>query len=378
AEPVMGLPTPPPVGAISLFQPRDYLGEGNFRPLDRTSQLLAAAAELALRDSGCTVEMRQAVEVGLVVGTMFCSVHTISEFDRRALVEGPKFVSPLDFANTVINAAAGQTAIWHGLRGVNSTISAGITSGLQAVAYASDQIRAGHVQAVLAGGVEELCFESLLGFCRAGLICDEAGPRPFATDRNGFALSEGAGLLMLENSESAALRGSTMLAEIKGHGSSFVPSTDSSKDGDFVAGISRAIRLALESAELAAEDINLVSAGANGSKTIDRWEAAALQEVFHLESGGLAVTAIKSLLGESLGASAAWQTIAALESLCDGRVPGIPGLDEHATDVRWAGLHRATRTAPIDNVLINSVGLDGNCCALVLGRIRERSFGDTD
>src|SRR5438876_1528909 len=139
-------------GEIASFSPKNYLGERNFRPLDRTSQLVAATAQMALDDSGWTAEMRSENEVGLVLGTMFCSVHTISQFDRRALAAGPAYASPMDFSNTVINAAAGQTAIWHNLRGVNSTIAAGSVSGLQAIIYAAELIRTGRARAILAGG----------------------------------------------------------------------------------------------------------------------------------------------------------------------------------------------------------------------------------
>jgi 3-oxoacyl-[acyl-carrier-protein] synthase II len=158
-------------GEIRPFEPRDYLGERNLRPIDRTSRLLLAAAQRALDESGWTPELRAEREVGLMLGTVFCSVKTIAEFDRRGLQLGPSHVSPLDFANSVINAAAGQTAIWHGLRGVNSTISAGEASGLLAIATGTSQIRGGHAGALLAGGAEELCFETILGHLRAGRLC---------------------------------------------------------------------------------------------------------------------------------------------------------------------------------------------------------------
>ena len=98
-------------GAINSFQPESYLQGKPLRPLDRTGRIVAAAAKLALENSGWNPEMLRKHDVGLVLGTMFGSVHTISEFDRRGLTEGPSYVSPMDFANTVLNAAAGQTAI---------------------------------------------------------------------------------------------------------------------------------------------------------------------------------------------------------------------------------------------------------------------------
>jgi hypothetical protein len=157
------------VGEVRDFVARNYLGPKNLRPLDRTGQLAAVAAELALADGGWTPDPRDGREVGLVLGTTFCSARTIGEFDRRAMREGVEYASPLDFANTVINAAAGQVAIWHRLRGVNSTISTGAASGLHAIGYAAQLIRAGRATALIAGGAEELCFESHLGFLRAAI-----------------------------------------------------------------------------------------------------------------------------------------------------------------------------------------------------------------
>src|SRR5215813_3025524 len=158
-------------GEIPSFDAQKYLGRRNLRPLDRTSRLVASAAQMALNDSGWSESMRKEEDVGLVLGTMFCSVHTISEFDRRALEVGPAYASPMDFANTVINAAAGQTAIVHDLKGINSTISCGASSGLQSIAYAAGLIRNGRAKALLAGGAEELCFETFFGFARAGMLC---------------------------------------------------------------------------------------------------------------------------------------------------------------------------------------------------------------
>src|ERR1044072_1092277 len=146
-------------GEVRDFDARKYLGRRNLRPLDRTSRLVASAAQLALDDSGWTAEMRAAKEVGLSLDMVFSGGPTIPEVRGRAPEAGPAYASPMDFANTVINAAAGQTAIAHGLRGVNTTISTGVTSGLEAIAYATELIRSGREGFVLAGGADELCFE---------------------------------------------------------------------------------------------------------------------------------------------------------------------------------------------------------------------------
>ena len=359
-------------GEVRCFAPEVYLGERNLRALDRTSRLVTAAATLALDDSGWSSELRRRCEVGVVLGTMFCSVHTISEFDRRGLVLGTKYVSPMDFANTVINAAAGQVAIWHGLRGVNSTIAGGITSGLQAIAYGTELIRGGQATAILAGGAEELCFESFYGFERAGLLCASGNgrsecPIPFDARRNGFALGEGAALLMLEDAESAAARGASVLGEIKGHGNAY-DLARGTVSAPAVEAIAQAMRLALSDAQVHADDIDCLSASANGSVLADHHEAQAVAAILDGRARSLPVTAIKSMLGETLGASGAMQTVALLVALREGVLPGIRGLEHLEADFPLTMASPHNRQLDLRSGLINAVGLDGNCCALVVAR----------
>lgn len=355
---------------LTSFTPDAYLGKKNFRALDRTSRLVTSAAKLALEHSGWGPEMRGQQEVGLVLGTMFCSVHTISEFDRRGLTLGANVVSPMDFANTVINAAAGQAAIWHNLRGVNSTIAGGITSGLQALAYATELIRNGQATALLAGGAEELCFESFCGFDRAGLLCgsrhgNEEFPIPFDARRNGFTLGEGAALLMLEDADLATARGAHVLAEISGHGNAYDLSRGSA-DQQAVNAIARAMRLALQDAQLAPAEVACLSASANGSVLTDRYEAQAIARVFQEGTSHLPVTAVKSMLGETLGASGAMQTLALLTAMRDGVLPGIRHLEQREADFPLHQARPDNQQVHLRNGLINAVGSDGNCCSLVV------------
>jgi len=362
-------------GEIPSFDAQKYLGRRNLRPLDRTSRLVTSAAQLALNNSGWSESMRNDEELGLVLGTMFCSVHTISQFDRRAIEVGPAFASPMDFSNTVINAAAGQTAIMHNLRGINTTISTATTSGLQAIAYATDVIRSGRARALLAGGADELCFESFYGFDRAGLLCrsdQSAGdfPIPFDKRRNGFALGEGAALLMLENAEFARRRGARSLAEITGHGCGYDCSQGEEEDSA-VEAIGLAIRRALNDAFAGPHEIDCLSASANGSYAGDRHEAKGVFAGLNGQTRKLPVTAIKSMLGETLGASGPMQAIALLETMRDGVLPGIKCLEEVEDDFAFELIGPDNREINLETGLINSVGFDGHCCSLVLARCDE-------
>jgi 3-oxoacyl-(acyl-carrier-protein) synthase len=361
-------------GKITSFQAESYLQGKSLRPLDRTGRIVAAAAKLALENSGWTAEMLRQHDVGLALGTMFSSMHTIATFDRHGITAGPSYVSPMDFANTVLNAAAGQTAIWHNLRGINSTIAGGTASGLMALGYASDLIRYGGHTGLLAGGADEFSFEAWCGFERAGLLCASKGhdefPVPFSACRNGFVLGEGAALLMLEEWDAAQQRGAAILGEVRGHGSSYDPSPY--RDCG-VQAITRAMHAALKDSQLRPCDVHCVSASANGSMLADRNEALAIHELLNGGSDLAPVTAIKSMLGEALGASGALQVIDLLQSLRTQMLPGIRGLEDHEPEMPALNFCRQSQPLPGDSGLVNSVGIDGNVCSLVISATSERT-----
>ncbi len=358
-------------GEIRGFDPLGYLGRVNLRPLDRTGRLATVAAHLALESAGLSREEREArsdeVEIGLVLGTMFGSVHTISAFDRRALEAGPNYAKPLDFANSVINAAAGQTAIWHGLRGVNSTIAGGTAAGVLALASGTEAIRMGRAEVLLVGGAEELCFESLLGFQRAGMLASSGNGAsssvPLHPASSGFRLAEGCCLLLMESLEGARRRGASVLATVAGHGCSFDPSLGRD-EASAAAATARAVEIALDDADCPAGEVDLVSLSANGRPAGDRGEALGVARVFGKRSEAVPVMAIKGVLGEALGASGAFQAAALVAAMGQGRLPGIPGLAGGSEIL--PGAQEETRKVDVGTGLVLALGLDGQVAAVVL------------
>lgn len=369
--PVSGFPVdgagPRDAAEVRGFDPAQYLGDANFRPLDRTGLLAACAARLALADAGWTGGREGQGELSLVLGTMFGSVRTIAEFDRRGMEAGPLYVKPFDFANSVINAAAGQTAIWHGLRGPNSTVSTGNTSGVQAIAVAADLVASGRAAVALAGGAEELSFESLVSFARAGALAPAGEPpRPFDARRSGFALGEGAAFLVLESAAGAAARGARVLARVLGHGSAFDPSQG--RDGASAArAVERAVRLALADAGLEAGEVDAVSASASGHRAADRAEAAGLAAALGGHAAAVAVSAPKGAFGECLGASGALQAAALVAALGAGELPGVPGLEAREDGFGLAAAGPGPSRGALAVALLDGVGLDGPCSAVLLG-----------
>jgi 3-oxoacyl-[acyl-carrier-protein] synthase II len=203
---------------VQDLDPARDLAPRNTRALDRLSQLVVAATARALDAAGCDADYREAHGVGLALGTVFAGVRTICAFDRRALELGPQYVSPLDFANTVLNAAAGQAAIWHRLRGANATIAAGGASGLQAIAYAADLIASTAIDAMVAGGADERSPEAVAAIEDAGL------------GTPGVPFAEAAAMVVLEAEDTARARGAAIRAMILGQASGMSHTGDAALD----------------------------------------------------------------------------------------------------------------------------------------------------
>ena len=317
-------------GAIAAevrnFNPQPWLGTRVFACSTAARRLLSVAAHMALTATG--LQQQEGAEgdpnLGLVCGTMFGSVHSITSFDWSGVTDGPTYVNPMEFPNTVINSPAGQAAIKFKLRGVNSTISAGLVSGLYAIHYAAEFLRLGRATALLAGGVEELSEEAQVSFGKVGVLSASGRLRPFAEDRDGTVLGEGSALWMLETAESAEARGAKALLEIGGFGAAH----DAHNIQAYRVrgeGATAAIEQALAAAGIGAAEIGCVVAGASGSRAGDEMELHALRRVFGARLDRIPVCAPKAAFGEALGASGALCALSAGLALAAGSVSRPPG-----------------------------------------------------
>jgi 3-oxoacyl-[acyl-carrier-protein] synthase II len=354
-------------GEISNFTPQQWLGNKGLRVLDRSARLVCVASHMALKASGLTQPDGDEGDpnLGLVLGTMFGSVHSITAFDWSGLMDGPTLVNPMEFPNTVINSPAGQAAIKHKLRGVNSTISAGLVSGLYAMHYAMEFLRFGRATALMAGGVEELCEESYLSFSKAGWSSPTGRPAPFAPDRDGSVLGEGSALWMLETEEGARKRGVHPRLEVCGFGSSHDAHDINSYDPRG-KGAASAIRAALGAADITPESIACIVASAGGSRAGDAMENHALKEVFGGRLPQIPVGAPKAAFGECLGATGALLALSAGAALLRQAAPPTAG---HRGEANGLRLSHEAQPFSGDYALVDCFGCDGNNAALVLKRI---------
>ena len=358
-------------GEIADFDPVSFLGKKGLRTLDRSTLLLSSAAGLALKDAGIEIRESNTGSTGVSIGTTFGSLHSISQFDRAGLIEGPRSVNPSYFPNTVLNSPASQVAIRFKIKGFNTTVSTGFCSSLDAVSYAADFIRLKRSKVVLAGGVEELCEETFLGFhllgCLAGMDGSEAVCRPFDAGRNGIILSEGSGVLVLEEEGHALDRGAGIIAVIRGYGSAFDPGANRnfSHEGK---GLKDAIMLALQSASLHPEDIGYISACSNGTRGLDRLETRVIKEVFGKHAFNIPVSAVKSMIGESYSASGAFSLSAATIAISRGFVPPTMNYRQQDPECDLDYVANQARKMETDTALVTSADPYGNNTSIVIGK----------
>ena len=325
---------------LSDFDPGAFIPAMKLRRMDEVGRLSVVAARLALDAAGLPRTDAGHDDVGVVLGTCTCGVHSTGEFLDRLIELGPTGAPALLFSNTVGNAAASLVGLEEKLRGPNTTVSYKEASGLAALALAADLVRVGKAGALVSGGAEDiydLYFEVHDWF---GVLSTDGGSypgrrharirhstfpegaRPFDVTRNGFVMGEGAFVAVIEDADRAAARGAPVLAEVLGVGASSGITPVNAWPTD-PAPLVRCMRAALEEAGVSPEQVGAVYAAANGSVGFDALEAQAIGTVF----GGRAVTttSIKGAIGEG-GMAAAGSLVSAVLAGGRGLVPPTAGL----------------------------------------------------
>ncbi len=359
-------------GEISDFDAKVFLGKKGIRHIDRTSLLVSSAAKLVMEDAGITHEIYSEDDLGIVIGSTYGSIGSISSFDLEGLEEGPTFVNPMDFPNTVLNAPASRVSIFCNATGLNSTISTGTASGLDAIIYASDFLKLDRGKAVLAGGVHGLTADIFWGAYRSGILSGSRNgdieiSAPFDKRRNGFIIGEAAALLVIERLEDALERDAKIYAEIKGYGCTFNPDKVSLDDFDTTQGV-RCISIAMKNAGLNIEDISYIAACANSSVTGDKMEAKIIKDYFGDYADKIPVSAIKSMTGECLDASGSIQSVAGVLAINNGIIPPTINYQEKDEDCILDCVPNKSRGAEVNNVLINSFSDTGNISSIIISK----------
>lgn len=360
------------VGSLAVFPvaglaeaAEERFGRRAVRRMDRVGQMAALAGALALDDAG---ELdADAGRIGAVVGCVHGGVETALDAHRTFLERGADRVGPLSVPLALPNGAAAAMARTLGLRGPSNAPATACAAGTDAIGLGLDLIRAGRADVVLAGGAEApISPVPIAGYLRMGALSGSTRParevsRPFADDRDGFVIGEGAGVVVLEERERALARGARILGEVAGYGTTCDAGhlTDPDADGE---GAALAMRAALADAGLVAEDIGYINAHATSTLAGDAAEAEAIQRA------GLAtvpVSSTKSAHGHGLGAAGGVELIAALVAFGRDVLPPTLNLDHPGVGATLNHL-TAPRQVRIDAFLSNSFGFGGhNACIAV-------------
>jgi len=361
-------------GEITEFDAKQFLDAKSLRTLDRATKLLASSTKLALDDAKLAITKENNRQIGVSVGTTFGSLNSISEFDKISVAEGPRYVNPSVFPNTVINSPASQLSIRFHIKKFNATVSSGMCAGIDAIDYARDFINLNRAKIVVTGSVEEFCIQTFLGFYKLDYLSGlgDSAPLscPFDKRRNGIVFSEGATTLILEDLESAEERGAHIYAEILGIGSYFEPYRVN-KYSPRGKGMNMAMREALADAKLKAADVDCIFANANSTLDADKIETTAIKEVFGVSASKKPVTAIKSMVGEAFSASGGLAAIAALGSIENDFIPATINYVAQDSGLDLDYVPNKTRKQKIGIAMINTFGQNGCNKSLIIGRFKK-------
>jgi 3-oxoacyl-[acyl-carrier-protein] synthase II len=358
------------------FDASGVLDRKDIRRTDRYIQLGLVASRQAMDQAGLPerLEGELAEATGAILGTGLGGVGTLTEGITTNALRGPDRISPFLVPMGIPNTGSGQVAINFGMLGPNfATVSACATGG-HAIGEASEIIRRGDAEVMVAGGTEAGIYEPLIGgFCAMRALStrndDPAGAsRPFDAGRDGFVCGEGAGVLVLEELEHAEARGATPLAELVGYAAT-ADASHITLPAPGGVGAVRAARRALEKAGLSPHDIDHVNAHATSTPEGDKAELQAIRTVFGDRAGEVAVTANKSMVGHTLGAAGAIEAIATIMAMREGCIP--PTINLVDPDPFAEGLDLTPNTATsreIRSAMSNSFGFGGQNTALVFTR----------
>jgi len=336
------------------------------KKMDRFIHLGLAAATLAMEDSGLTVTESNADRIGVIVGAGIGGLSAIEHYKQVLLEKGPKRVSPFFIPMTIINLTSGQISIRYGVKGPNSAVSTACATGTHSIGDAFKLIQQGVADSMICGGTEA-CITPLgiAGFTSMKALSTrndepEKASRPFDRDRDGFVMGEGAGVLVLEERESAVNRGAKIYAELIGYGlnSDAYHITSPSPNGE---GAAKCMGYALKDAGISPDEVDYINAHGTSTKYGDELETSAIKRVFGPHAYKLCVSSTKSMIGHLLGASGGVEGGICALSIHNGIVPPTINLENPDLDY----VPHKSRPLDINIAMSNSFGFGGtNACII--------------
>jgi 3-oxoacyl-[acyl-carrier-protein] synthase II len=334
---------------------------------------MVAAIE-AVKDSGLDFGREDPFRSGVILGSGIGGLSEYEEQHTRYLESGPGKISPFVIPKMMGNAAPANISIHLGLCGVNTAVATACASAGNAIADAFHTIQRDEADIMISGGTEAaITHMGLGGFCSARALSQRndnpsAASRPFDRDRDGFVLSEGAGVIVLEDYEHARKRGAPIYAEFLGAGSSADAHNITAPHPEGIGAI-RAMQLGLKEARLAPVDIQYINAHGTSTELGDAAETNAIKKVFGQHADQLAISSTKSMVGHLLGASGGVEIIATILSIKHGVVHPTINLDNPDPVCDLDYVPKTAREMRVRFAVSNSFGFGGHNCSLVVGAL---------
>ncbi|MFP4303661.1 MAG: beta-ketoacyl-ACP synthase II [Rhodosalinus sp.] len=362
-------------GSDGTFNADDWVEAKERRKIDEFIVYGLAAAQQAVEDAGWTnPPEEEKLRTGVMIGSGIGGLNAIAETAYLIRDKGPRRVSPFFIPGSLINLISGQVSIRYGFKGPNHAVVTACSTGAHAIGDAARLIRDGDAEVMLAGGAEAAISEiGIAGFnaCKALSTkrgnAPETASRPYDTDRDGFVMGEGAGIVVLEDYEHAKARGAKIYAEVIGYGLSgdAYHITAPSEDGD---GALRSMRAALDKAGLEPAAIDYINA--HGTSTMaDVIELAAVERMMGAAASRVTMSSTKSMTGHLLGAAGAIEAIFSILAIRDQVAPPTINLDEPAVRTPIDLAPNAKREREINVALSNSFGFGGTNASVLFGRV---------
>lgn len=361
-------------GDIHDWDPTGYIDRKEAKRLDRFTQLALVSGIDAVNDSGIDFEKEDKFRCGVIIGSGIGGLNEIEDQVGRLIHKGPDKVSAFTIPKLMVNAASGHVSIRYGLRGINFAVATACASATNAMGSALEAIRNNTIDVAITGGSEAACTPmGLAGFANMRALSErhddpQGASRPFDADRDGFVMSEGAGLVVLEELEHAKARGANIYAELLGYGASADGGHITQPDAEGT-GASRAMSGALADAKINADAIDYINAHGTSTPLGDKAETTAIKKVFGDHAYKLSVSSTKSQLGHLLGASGGVEMVLSLLALNHNVCPPTINLQTPDPECDLDYTPNEPKEKPINTVMSNSFGFGGHNACLVAGRV---------
>lgn len=352
-------------GEVKNFNPEDYFEKKDVRKMDRYTQFAMVAADEAIKNSGLDMEKEDSWRVGVITGTGIGGINTFIEQSNVLNERGPGRVSPFFIPMMIGNMAAAQIAIKHNMQGVNENVVTACASGSNAIGTAFRHIQYGDNDVILAGGCEATITKlAFAGFCNMKAMTTrnddpKHASRPFDAERDGFALSEGAGFLVLEELEHAKARGAKIICEMVGYGATddayhITSPIPGGKGG------AKAMEFAIKDAGVTPSDITYINAHGTSTKYNDQFETEAIKETFKDAASKVAVSSTKSMTGHMLGAAGGVEAIICAKAIEEGYIPPTINYENPDPDCDLDIVPNEGRYQEVNYAMSNSLGFGGH------------------